>query len=499
VAFASAAWLRIRSFDANSSFVTSTDDSMAATPQGRNGGGAQIATPEDGTVTIAAGDTSPAGRAREQRYEELLRSAPPSASTASSNPVPAVPKPKTSLLDRVLKPIASALGINRSAPPQQNASRTPQNQPQSENASTDTSATSTAGDGERDEDSDVTPPRLISAEWLPGQVQDGQQATFSANVVDDISGVKSVSGVIGGPSATAQQGFACQRDETGRFVAAITIPKDAAEGNWSIKYLTLTDNAGNTANLNAQQGSLMMGPLRVTSSQSDSKGPTLTGLRLDSASIQAGDKGQVFIDAEDDKSGVNLVSGVFVSPSKQARIGFGCRQMGVSWQCPVTPPACAECGPWVLEQVQLQDKANNITTVRGDNPLVGQARLELVGKSCDNTLPVLVSLRLEPPVVSNAEGGVIRVTAVATDDACGVASLSGMAMPANPASRAPNYFSFRPVSEGSDTFVGEIVVQKHAPSGVWTIGWIQVLDKGHNLKAYAAADPVISSVIFRVE
>ncbi len=456
----------------------------------------------DGTVTIAAADTSPSARAREQRYEQLLRSAPPSAtSTPSSNPpIAPVPKPKTppSLLERVVKPIASALGINRSAPPQPMASRTPQNSSQkSENASTDTTAT--AADGERDEDSDVTPPRLMSAEWLPAQVQDGDQTTFSANVVDDISGVKSVSGVIASPSG-AQQGFACQPEPgTGRFLSRITIPKEAAEGNWAVKYLTLTDNAGNTANLNSAQGTLMMGPLRVTSSQSDSKGPTLTAVRLDNASIQAGEKTQVFIEAEDDKSGVNLVSGVFVSPSKQARIGFGCRSQGVTWQCPVTPPACVECGPWILEQVQLQDKANNMTTVRADNPLVAQVRLELFGKECDNTPPVITSLTLDPPVVSNAEGGVIRVTAVATDSQCGVASLSGVAMPPSSGSSTRIYFPFRPVSEGSDTFIGDIVVPKHAPSGVWTIGWIQALDKGHNLKAYSAGDPVISRVTFRVE
>lgn len=407
------------------------------------------------------------------------------------------PTPPPSLLDRVVKPIASALGINRSAPPQTMASRTPQTQP----STTDTTKTSTNGDvdanGERDEDSDVTPPRLMSAEWVPPQVRDGDQTMFSANVVDDISGVKSVSGVLVSPSG-GPQGFSCQREaETGRFLANITIPKDAAEGFWTVKYLTLTDNAGNTVNLSSSQGTLMVGNLKVTSSESDSKGPTLTAIRLENQSMQAGEKNQVFIQAEDDKSGVNLVSGVFVSPSKQARIGFGCRVQDVMWQCPLTPPACVECGPWVLEQVQLQDKANNITTVRADNPLVAQVHLEVFGKECDGTPPTLVSLALEPTTVSNAEGGVIRVTAVATDAQCGVASLSGVAVPSSGSSKI--YFSLRPLSEGSNTFIGEIQVPQHTPSGIWTIGWIQALDKGHNGKPYSANDPVISRVSFRVE
>ena len=163
------------------------------------------------------------------------------------------------------------------------------------------------------------------------------------------------------------------------------------------------------------------------------------------------------------------------------------------------PPSCLDCGEWALEQIQLQDKANNMTTVRADNPLVAQVRLELFGKECDNTPPTIVSLVLDPVVVSNAEGGLIRATVVATDNQCGVASLSGVAMPPGSSSSTRIYFPFRPVTEGGDTFVGDIIVPKHAPSGVWTIGWIQTLDKGHNLKAYASSDPVVARVSFRVE
>ena len=379
------------------------------------------------------------------------------------------------------------------------ASRPPQSQPL--NPQNPTPGTDTAEQNpDRDEDSDVTPPRLMSAEFVPPQVQDGEQTTFAANVTDDISGVKSVSGVLVSPSG-AQQGFACQREADGtRFLSRITIPKEAAEGAWAVKYLTLTDNAGNSINLSAAQGTLPpTAGLRVVSSASDSKGPTLKAVWLEQQSMSAGDKNQVFVQADDDKSGVNLVSGVFVSPSKQARIGFGCRQAAGMWQCGVAPPTCVDCGSWQLEQIQLQDKANNMTTVRADNPLVAQVRLELFGKECDNTPPTIVSLVLDPVVVSNAEGGLIRATAVATDNQCGVASLSGVAMPPGSSSSTRIYFPFRPVTEGGDTFVGDIIVPKHAPSGVWTIGWIQTLDKGHNLKAYSSSDPVVARVSFRVE
>jgi len=420
-------------------------------------------------------------------------------SSATNAPIPPVtnPNPPSSVLERAVKPVSAALGINRPAPaPQAMASRS--SQPGERNPG---EVKPKDPDSERDADSDVTPPRLMGAEFVPPQVQDGELTMFIAVVTDDMSGVKSVSGVVVSPSG-AQQGFAAQREgDGGRFVSRINVPKEAAEGRWLVKYLSLADNAGNTINLNSAQGALPQSAgFSVTSSASDSKGPTLKAVWLDQPSMGAGEKNLISVQAEDDKSGVNLVSGVFVSPSKQARIGFGCRVANATtWQCPITPPSCVDCGAWQLEQIQMQDKANNMTTVRTDNPIVGSVHLDLFSKECDKTAPVLTSLAVDPPAVSNAEGGVIRVTAIATDDQCGVASLSGVAMPPASAGNTRIYFPLRPAGEGSDTYVGEINIPQHAPSGTWTIGWIQALDKGHNLKAYSSSDPVLARVSFRVE
>jgi hypothetical protein len=61
------------------------------------------------------------------------------------------------------------------------------------------------------------------------------------------------------------------------------------------------------------------------------------------------------------------------------------------------------------------------------------------------------------------------------------------------------YFTMAPVPGDERTFIGTIEIQKHAAKGTWTIAWLQALDKGHNLRAYAASDPMIARVTFRVE
>lgn len=405
------------------------------------------------------------------------------------------PEEKPTLIERVVKPIGEALGLKPVPPPAKPAQQ----------ASQQPSKPSSDGGAEqpqqqRDEDSDTTPPRLLAADFAPPQVQDGEQTSLAVVATDDLSGVRSVSGVVVSPSG-AQQGFACQREgDSNRFVSRISIPKEAAEGVWTVRYLTLTDNANNSVNLNTGQGTLPpSASFRVVSPASDARGPVLKAVWLDNQSMSAGDKNQVFVEAEDDKSGVGLVSGVFVSPQKQARIGFGCRSTSPTmWLCAVTPPTCVDCGAWQLEQLQLQDKANNMTTVRTDNQLVAAVKLSLFGKDCDSTAPTITALMLDPPVVSNAEASIVRVTATATDDQCGVASLSGQAMPPGGAGGSRIYFPLRAAPDGT-TFTGEIPVPKHAANGVWTIAWIQALDKGHNMRAYSASDPVIARVTFRVE
>lgn len=441
--------------------------------------------------------------ARQQRYNELLRDAPPAPSATTAQPIP---KKEPSLLDRVVNPIANALGRNRPAqtqrpavvaappqprpqPPPRNAEETPRNEPVEREQKP-----------EEDPETDTTPPQLGSAEFVPAQVHDDGETMFAASVTDNLSGVRSVSGVIASPSG-ALQGFACQREgQTDRWVSRIKIPRDAAEGMWVVRYLTLSDHANNSVNLNQNSGALPpSASFRVTSSGSDSSAPVLKSVYLERRAMNAGERNTVFVQADDDKAGVSLVSGVFVSPSKQARIGFGCKQGGSgTWECVIAPPACLDCGSWQLEQVQVQDKANNMATFRADNPIVQQTTLDITGDKCDAGPPVLTNLSLDPPLVSNAEGGTIFVRALVSDDACGVASLSGQAVPSAAAGGQRIYFSFDPSPDGQN-FSGKIIVPKHAAKGVWAIGWIQALDKGHNLKAYSASDPVISRVTFRVE
>ena len=507
--FAGAVWLRLRSLQVEDELVSETA-SVAGATAAAEGTLQTHATESDPYVLVPTDssgkpETTAQRSSREERYNELLRSAPPPSASQRAATTPAEPP---TLFERIVTPVAKALGIDRQtaqrpAPrqtqPQSQPSRLPSESPSTRTTTIDEPRGSQA---EEDRETDIVPPQLLAADFSPAQIGDGETTTFATMVNDNLSGVRSVSGVITSPSGSLQ-GFACTREgETNRFVASITVPKEAPEGTWSVKYLTLTDNASNSINLNQAQGTLPgTASFRVTSSAPDSTGPKLTSVWLDRQAMRAGEKNTLFIQAEDDKSGVSLVSGVFVSPQKAARIGFGCRPgANATWECSVMPPSCLDCGEWALEQVQLQDKANNMSTFRGENnQVVRGVSLNISGEQCDGIPPQVVMLTLTPTVVSNTQASVITVNAQLIDEGgCGASTLSAQAIPPGGVGGARRPVTFMPSTDGQ-TFVGRLEIPQFAAKGQWSIAWVQALDKGLNLRAYGTSDQVVAKATFRVE
>lgn len=485
IVFLIAVVLRIRSYESEEVLATAT-----ATTTGRS-------------ASADAGNMSPdLSQQPGERTMTLLElpnaTAPASLSIAKELPPPA-PEEKPSLLTRILHPIASRQATRPapappSAPPQaaQPASQTRMQQQTEMREAGETS----------DPTSDSTPPRLISIVFNPSQIQDGQETMLIVEAADELSGVRSISGTIVAPSG-AVQGFACQREgETGRYFARVSVPKDAAEGIWAVNYVNLMDNASNSAPIaSARSGLLASATFRVISSRPDSQGPTLKAIWIDRRAMRGGEKNSVYVQAEDDKSGLNLISGIFQSPSRVARVGFVCRAAGdSSWTCEFAAPDCADCGEWHLEQLQLQDKANNMTTLRAQaNEMVSAVRVEISSDACDATPPAVEAIVLDQTAVSNADASTITVTATLSDDRCGVLSVSGQATGPTVGGQAPRlYFSFTAAGD-PHTWVGRIAVPRLAAKGTWRISFLQVLDRGQNLKAYSQADPVLGNATFQVQ
>ena len=306
VIFGIAVWMRLSAYETTDG---NAGRAAAGPVAGEEEAEARPSSSDDVMVLeeIPATGTTRTASTRQQRYNELLRDAPPAPPSTSAQPI--APK-EASLLDRVMTPIANALGMNRPARPSQQVvaappqPQRPQPQPRlGEESPRNGEPTEREPREESDPEADTLPPQLAGAEFIPAQVQDDGETMMSAIVTDNLSGVRSVSGVIASPSG-ALQGFACQREgETDRWIARIKVPRDAAEGVWNVKYLTLSDHANNSVNLNQNAGALPPGAsFRVVSSGSDSAAPVLKGIYLERRAMNAGERNTVFVQADDDNT-----------------------------------------------------------------------------------------------------------------------------------------------------------------------------------------------------
>lgn len=505
IAFAIALVVRIRSY-------SRIDEAAARLPQETTQPGAiavgdatavPAETPAIGTVvpvTTSRNATAAATLTRAQRREQLIREAQAAAATQpNAQPVAPVviaktPVKPTPVFSRVVSPPVARAASARPV------AQSPSHQSSSGSGQSGRGGGPKTETAPKDPNSDTAAPQLVSIEFDPPQVHDGEEARVIMTAVDDLSGLRGISGTITSPTGKALQGFAGQREGDGtRYIGRLAIPKNGEEGLWRVNVLTMSDNASNSVTLSAAQGGLPpTAVLRVVSSQSDSTPPTLKSVRPEKRTMRAGEPNPIYIEAEDDKSGVNLVTAVFQSPNKRARIGTGCRRPGDGnvWQCEITLPSCIDCGEWQLEQVTLQDKANNLATYRLDNPLVAEVKINIGGDSCDSEAPRLSGVALDQAVVTMGnDAATVTVTVNATDDACGVSGVSGQYTGPSPGSGG--FFPFQQSGDAT-TWVGRIPLDPRAPRGLWRINSIQLTDKGHNLRIYYANDPLLANGAFQV-
>lgn len=510
VIFAVALAARIRSHGGGAvgrgegSAASSTISGPQATARHAPGSTDSVAGETEQTSTIVpAGSAANAPRGalspREQRYRELLNAPPPKAPTTAPAQAPVhtvaaakPPEKPQSTIAKIGQQIKNFFGGSNSAPP-------PVPQPQPSKPNPDTGRDRPPA--EKDPSTDTTPPQIMAVQFDPLSVHDGDTAAVIVTAIDDMSGIRGISGTVTSPTGKALQGFACQREapESNRYIGRVTIPKDAEEGMWHINFLNISDNASNGLTLSYNQSPVLQAAqLQVTSSRSDKNPPTVKAAWIDKRAMRAGEKNTLFVQAQDDKSGVNLVSGVFLSPKKQARIGVACRGSGDGdlWTCDFTVPACLDCGDWQLEQIQLQDKASNMSAVTaGTSDVVRAVMVNIMGDQCDGEPPVLQAVMLDTnQVPSTPEGTLINVRAAVTDDSCGVASVSGQVV--GPSGGNGLFFAF--AAAGGQDWIGKMPIPKLAGKGIWKINWLQVMDKGNNLRVYFSSDPLLRNAVVNV-
>jgi hypothetical protein len=356
-----------------------------------------------------------------------------------------------------------------------------------------------------DPDSDRVPPVLQGLRFDPPEIKDGGDSTLTIMATDNLSGVRSIVGTIRSPSDAANLSFSAQDTGGGAFTARIVIPRQAETGDWYLGTLQIVDKASNPVNATYSKASVPPGgSLRVVSADSDSTAPTVHRVSVEKPSVSGGERNQVVIEVDDDRSGVASVTGAFQSASRAAFIPFGATASSeTTWTAIVSVPAGAECGEWTLRQLRVVDKANNSAVLMANAPELGHVTFMVAGGGeCDAEPPILDGIYASPTVISNSSASDVMLTFNAHDTGSGLSTVTGRVEgPVAVGGQVPRiFFTVRVDPNNPDApLVTKINIPQFAASGVWRVVYVELTDKARNVRGYNASEPVLANGFVTVE
>jgi RHS repeat-associated protein len=383
-----------------------------------------------------------------------------------------------------------------------------------------------------------TPPVLVAMSISPASVNvtGGSQAvTVSLTLTNNLSGVnfnavpfryneftiqspsgrQAISVTNTGTSFALTSGTALN----GIWRATLTIPEFSEAGLWTVTALNVFDNAENELSLTTAQLAAGGFPTSLTViSTPDVTPPTLLGLSFSPPSVNTTSSAQpvtLTLNLADSPAGVVFPGGSqltfdceIVSPSgkqqqwlttDEFRLVSGTPQAG-SWAGIFTMPQYSEPGTWTIQQLLLQDAANNSEnlTAAAITALGFSPTFTVSDSSPDLTPPVLTYFNLAPQVLDTSIGPQIVVATLrATDSPAGVSFAPTTAdftffygpYVVNPTNTLTLY-TFCNQAAGTPqngTWQCNITMPAFSAAGAWTVSAVRLKDADDNTVTYTTA------------
>jgi hypothetical protein len=347
--------------------------------------------------------------------------------------------------------------------------------------------------------SDAAPPKVTAIRFDPQKVSPGDNVSVHVQATDNLSGVNSISGMVRSPSGAAALSFACQRsDQDESFVGTLAIPDRAEMGAWYLNRLRITDKVHNSRTYSEKSALLRNSYFEVIGSDSDGVPPEVTAVYLNPLEAYGGDRVQVTVEAEDDKSGVARIHGVLMSPSKHARLSFSCQNEGETntFSGSLTVPEDAESGYWTLEYLRAIDEAKNTKTFYRTNypSMFNNAGVHVYTSSADSEPPILDNLMIYPTTVAYEE--TVEIIVYASDDTSGISRISGGLR--SPSGKAHIPFSCVYDQENQE-YKAEVIIPTNAELGLWRVDYIRMTDYARNQIDYAYhTNALVQQAVFEI-
>lgn len=307
---------------------------------------------------------------------------------------------------------------------------------------------------------------------------------ITANITDDLSGVKNAVIYYKKPSGTTRSYTFVYNTATKLFEATISVGTVDEPGEWKVSSVYLNDNKDNSISIGQSQFDFSLLNLQVSGvtlpevpiEPTDKEPPVLHDISVESLQVKSGQSIKVTADVTDNESGVRSVTVYYKKPSgRQFSISLTENATTGKFVGSKTINQYEELGEWKIDYVYLSDKVSNsvnIKTYKDHNNApknFDHCTVEIIGTTPDLQAPSLDDLAIELKQISSILANVI-LTAKVTDELSGVYSVSGSYRKPSGKTFTLNFY------RSGDYFIATIPIDKYDELGRWELKYISATD-----------------------
>ncbi|MBT2581271.1 cell wall-binding repeat-containing protein [Planococcus sp. ISL-109] len=213
---------------------------------------------------------------------------------------------------------------------------------------------------------DSTPPVVKSVNISPKEASVGETITFSADIEDDISGVRSVYMAFSSPSNSRDLSLTLRyNDETGLYEATHRVAEADEGGLWKFIYIGAFDQVDNYESYRAYDFENNL-DFRIHNEKGDSTPPVVKSVDISPKEASVGETITFSADIEDDISGVRSVYMAFSSPSNSRDLSLTLRYNDETGLYEATHRVgeADERGLWKFTYIGAFDQVDNYESYR---------------------------------------------------------------------------------------------------------------------------------------
>ncbi|MGV2939776.1 hypothetical protein AB5I83_09315 [Mesobacillus sp. LC4] len=349
---------------------------------------------------------------------------------------------------------------------------------------------------------DTTAPELKSLEISANEATPENSVKLIAEVTDDLSGVRSVSGYYRSPNNNSKYLTFYLNQTTNKYEATVSFSQYDDPGEWELNYISLYDNKDNSAyvyDINSSYSSTQkfdyapyvinvsgVTPKPPEPPKEDFTPPVLNEIEvINQTAVKANESATIVADVTDDKSGVSSVSARFVKPSGRTQnVYLYYNQTSQKFEGKIHIDTFEEIGTWKLQYVYMYDKEYNSKTIY-DSTLYSSSNyekrdfssciFEVGGTTPDLIGPIFKDLAIEVVQLSKTEA-LVKYTAEIVDSLSGISSVY-----ANFSKPSGRTFGVN-FSRQSDKYIGTVKIDKFDELGLWKINYFRLIDNKENTR-----------------